>query len=68
MKHPRRPDSHSLVVIQVGTDERDLIHGARQLAGIAERTGWLASAEKFRGGHDLSWWQHDLLSGLSALV
>ena len=56
------------VVVQAGTDERGLIQGARRLAGIAERTGRLVSAEEFRGGHDLSWWRHGLLSGLSALV
>ena len=56
------------VVVQAGTDERGLIHGARRLAGIAERTGRLAAAEEFRGGHDLSWWRHGLLSGLSVLV
>ena len=56
------------VVVQAGSDERGLIHGARRLAGIAERTGSLVSAEEFRGGHDLSWWRHGLLSGLSALV
>ena len=56
------------LVIQAGTDERGLIRGARRLARIAERTGRLVSAEEFRGGHDLSWWRHGLLSGLSALV
>ena len=56
------------LVIQAGTDERGLIHGARKLTEIADQTGRLVAAKEFRGGHDLAWWRHGLLSGLSALV
>ena len=55
------------LVVQAGTEERGLIHGARGLASIAAQAGLLVATEEFRGGHDLAWWRHGLLSGLSVL-
>lgn len=62
-----RPALSGRFVVQVGSEEDDMVVRARETSELLRRTGATVSHREFRGGHDYAWWRHGLSLALDEL-
>lgn len=63
----RSTNRSSRIVVQVGTEEGDMVEQARWFTEAARGTGHRVRHREHRGGHDYAWWFPALDDGLAAL-